>query len=136
MYSAFIFPFPSSSTLIIVIIKAIFLVWSLSLHPSTISMCTHICEPQLKFMKSPQCWGLLGWRPSQECNELIVTLRLLLSISELSTAVDRRCPGPRPSITGPHHQETKQIIVRQMYSPESNRVQQKTQTQTKNMTQL
>lgn len=57
--------------------------------------------PQLKFMKSPQCWGLLGWRPSQERNELIVTLRLLLSISELSTAVDRRCPGPRPSITGP-----------------------------------
>lgn len=64
--------------------------------------------PQLKFMKSHQCWGLLGWRPSQERNELIVTLRLLLLISELSTAVDRRCPGPRPSITGPHHQETKQ----------------------------
>lgn len=92
--------------------------------------------PQLKFMKSPQCWGLLGWRPSQERNELIVTLRLLLSISELSTAVDRRCPGPRPSITGPHHQETKQITASQMYSPESNRVQQNTQTQTQNMTQL
>lgn len=81
--------------------------------------------PQLKFMKSLQCRGLLGWRPSQERNELIVTLRLLLSISELSTAVDRRCPGPRPSITGPHHRETKQITVSQMYGPESNRVQQK-----------
>lgn len=86
--------------------------------------------PQLKFMKSPQCWGLLGWRPSQERNELIVTLRLLLSISELSTAVDRRCPGPRPSITGPHHQETKQITVSQMYSPESTRVRQNIQKQT------
>lgn len=90
--------------------------------------------PQLKFIKSHQCWGLLGWRPSQERNELIVTLRLLLSISELSTAVDRRCPGPRPSITGPHHQETKQITVSQLYSPESNQVQQNTQT--RNMTQL
>lgn len=57
--------------------------------------------PQLKFMKSPQCWGLLGRRLSQEPNELIVTRWLLLSISELSTAVDRRCPGPHPSITGP-----------------------------------
>lgn len=81
-------------------------------------------------MKSPQCCGLLGRRPSQERNELIVTLRLLLSISELSTAVDRRCPGPRPSITGPHHQETKPITVSQMWSPESDRVQQNNPTQT------
>lgn len=70
----------------------------------------------------PQCWGLLGWRPSQERNELIVTLRLLLLISELSTAADRRCPGSHPSITGPHRQETKQIRVSQTHSPESNRV--------------
>lgn len=71
---------------------------------------------------TPQCWGLLGWRPSQKRNELIVTLRLLLLISELSTAADRRCPGSHPSITGPHRQETKQIRVSQTHSPESNGV--------------
>lgn len=129
MYSVFHFTFLSSSAMIIVIIRAIFP--SLVPFPPpqhNFHVHSHLW-PQLKFMKSPQCWGLLGWRPSQERNELIVTLRLLLSISELSTAVDRRCPGPRPSITGPHHQETKQITVSQMYSPESNQVQQNTQTQ-------
>lgn len=71
-------------------------------------MCTHIRVPSWNSCSPPSFEGLLGWRPSQERNELIVTLWLLLSISELSTAVDRRCPGLRPSITGPHHQETKQ----------------------------
>lgn len=92
-------------------------------------MCAHICGPMLKFMKSPQRRGLLGWRPSQERNELIVTLRLLLSISELSTAVDRRRPGLPPRITGAHHQETKQITLSQMYSPDTNQVQQNTRMQ-------
>lgn len=84
--------------------------------------CSHL-QPQLKFMTPPQCLGLLGWRPSQDRNELIVTLRLLLSISELSTAVDRRCPGLPPWITGAHHQETKQITFSQMCSPELKQVQ-------------
>lgn len=57
--------------------------------------------PQLKFMKSPRHWAVLGWRPSQERNELVVPLRLLRSISELSTAVDWKCPGSHPSITAP-----------------------------------
>lgn len=98
-------------------------------HTSTFHV--HICgpnrhsvnlSPTLTPPPTPQCWGLLGWRPSQERNELIVTLRLLLLISELSTAADRRCPGSHPSITGPHRQETKQIRVSQTHSPESNRV--------------
>lgn len=55
--------------------------------------------------------------PSQERNELIVTLRLLLSISELSTAVDRRRPGRRPSVTGRRHQETKQTAGSQKTQP-------------------
>lgn len=88
------------------------------LLPHTISMCTHILWPRLKFMKSP-LWSRGGFAagPSQERNELIVTLRLLLSISELSTAVDRRRPGCRPSVTGRCHQETKQTAGSQKTQP-------------------
>lgn len=94
-----------------------------SLHPQhNFHVHSHLW-PQLKFMKSPRgVRGLLGRRPSQERNELIVTLRLLLSISELSTAVDRRRPGSRPSITGRRHQETKQTAGSQRHGPESHQV--------------
>lgn len=85
---------------------------------NTISMCTHILWPRLKFMKSPpSSRGGFAAGPSQERNELIVTLRLLLSISELSTAVDRRRPGRRPSVTGRRHQETKQTAGSQKTQP-------------------
>lgn len=130
MYSAFHFYHPLSSPVNYYNYRA-YIPCSVPFPPTQHNFHVHShLRPQLKFMKSHQCWGLLGWRPSQERNELIVTLRLLLLISELSTAVDRRCPGPRPSITGPHHQETKQITVSQMYSSESNQVQQNTETQT------
>lgn len=72
-------------------------------------------------MKSPPSsrggGGGFAAGPSQERNELIVTLRLLLSISELSTAVDRRRPGRRPSVTGRRHQETKQTAGSQKTQP-------------------